>query len=423
MKKVLIIGILFALLGCSLLIQPTQGKTKPYYSGKTVSYNGTFYVGTVNAGDFELFALQNGELNKVTDIQSPDSQYPEFGDLLFTQSDGNLYVYLVNGRYLYKYDISNPEIPTVLAKVKDNSWDWFARVEMVNGNLVTIGSKGTKIWNSNFQVIDSYPMITNMSLGSSQFADDGKLVINLKDTLNIYSTASRQKISEYTIASNDLNTTRAITSDDNLVYLVDDQSLKAVDFDGNVVKQFDHAGVTGYDVIDSTDPNYLYFSDGVGIVKVDKETFKPVEWAWTTNTAPAGSWAMGISSANDASGEKIAIFNGSNIMVLDQNMKTIATYMAVEEDTNPANPLSLSIDKNFGAAGSQVAVSGTGFGLGETLQIQIDKIKVAEVQADDTGSFSAVVTVPTVDHSPLNTDIKVTGETSKLTYSTTFRVE
>ncbi|MDD4902455.1 MAG: hypothetical protein PHE24_04960 [Patescibacteria group bacterium] len=423
MKKVLIIAVLFAVLGASLLMQPTESKTKAYYSGKAVGYNGTFYVGTVNTGNFELFALGNGQLNKVTTIQSLDANYKEFGDLLFDKADGRLYVYLVNGRYLIKYDITDPEIPALLLKVKDNSWDWFARVEKVNGNIVTIGSKGTKVWNKDMQVIDSYAMVNNMSLGYSQFVDNGKLMVSMKDKLNVYSTASRQKVSEYTIATNDANTGRAITSDENLIYLVDDQSLKAVDFDGNVIKQFTHAGVTGYDVIDSTDPNYLYFSDGVGIVKVDKETFQPVKWDWTTNSGPSGSWAMGISSANDANGEKIAIFNGSNIMVLDQNMNTVATYLAVEKDTRPTQPLSLGIDKNFGAEGSQVAVHGTGFGLNETLKIEINKIKVAEVQADEYGNFIATITVPAVEHNPLNTDIKVTGLSSKLTYSTTFRIE
>jgi len=409
-------------LGSSLLMQPTLGKTKAYYSGKTVSYNGTFYVGTTNTGDFELFALNAGKLDKVTDIQSNDSESHEFSDLLFNKVDGRLYVYLVNGRYLYEYDITNPEAPTVLLKVKDNSWDWFARVEMVNGNLVTIGSKGTKVWNKDMQVISSYPMVTNMSLGYSQFVDDGKLIVNLKDTLDVYSTASRQKVSEYSIATNDANTTRGITSDDNLIYLVDDQSLKAVDFDGNVIKEYNHAGTTGYSVIDSTNPNYLYFSDGLGVVKVNKETLKPSEWSWTVNNAPAGSWAMGISSANDANGEKLVVFNGTNIIVLDQNMKTVATYMAVEKDTRPSNALSLSTDKNFAASGSQVAIQGTGFALGETLKIEINKVRVSEVKTDANGSFSAVVTVPTVSY-PLNTDIKVTGESSNLTYSTSFKIE
>jgi hypothetical protein len=126
MKKVLIIPVLLAVLCSAFIIQPTQGKNMPYYSGKAVSYNGTFYVGTTNTGDFELFALSNGQLNKVTDIQSNDQESHAFCDVLFQKADGNLYAYLTNGRYLYKYDISNPLAPVVLMKIKDNSWDWFS---------------------------------------------------------------------------------------------------------------------------------------------------------------------------------------------------------------------------------------------------------------------------------------------------------
>jgi hypothetical protein len=367
--------------------------------------------------------LRNGNLEKVTDIQSTDKESKEFADLLFDQVDGNLYVYLVNGRYLYKYDISNPLIPSVLLKIKDNSWDWFTRVEKVNGKLVTIGSKGVKVWNKNMQVVDSYAMVNNNNLGYSQFIAGGKMIVNMKDNLNVYNTASRQKVSEYNIAVNDPTATRAITSDENLIYLVDDQSLKAVTFNGQVVNQFTHAGDRGYDVIDSTDPNYLYFSDGLGIVKVEKETLRPAKWNWTINNAPAGSWAMGMSSANDDGGEKIAVFNGTNITVVDQNMKTVATYMSMESDTRPAEPLSLGIDRNFGLPGSQIIVNGAGFALKEKVKIEIKDVNVGEIQTDDYGRFSSFVSVPSVNYHPITVDVRATGLTSGRTYSISFLVK
>jgi hypothetical protein len=424
MKKVLIIAVLFAVLGVSFFMNPTESKTKPYYSGDSVSYKGKLYVGTTNTGKFELFALNGNQLDEVATIQATDIGNTEFVDSLFEKANGNLYVYLVNGRYLYKYDITNPEVPTVVLKIKDNSWDWLARVEKVNGNLVTVGSKGVKVWNGDYQVVNSYSMVNNKDLGYIQFSADGKFILSMKDKLDVYGAASRKKDSEYSIATNDANTSRAFSSDANsgLVYLVDDKSLKAVDFDGNLKKEFLHVGVTGYDVIDSTDPNYLYFSDGVGIVKVDKETFKAVDWSYTTSNSPAGSWAMGLSSAYDATGEKVVIFNGSNILVLDQNMNKVAIHMAVEKETRALEALTLVTDKSFAAANSQVAIHGTGYAVNENLQITFNKVLVANVAADENGRYEAVITVPNVK-GPLMTDIKVTGESSKKTYSTSFRIE
>ena len=126
----------------------------------------------------------------------------------------------------------------------------------------------------------------------------------------------------------------------------------------------------------------------------------------------------------DDAGDKIVVFNGSNILVLDQNMNTIATYMSTEKETRPSEPLSLSLDKSAALPGAQVAISGTGFGLNETLKIEFNKVLVAEVQADESGSFDTTITTPTLTViGPLNTDIKVTGKTSGLTYSTSFRIQ
>jgi hypothetical protein len=426
MKKVLIISILLAVLGVSFLINPTESKTKSYYSGEAISFNGKVYVGTTNTGKFELFTLENSQLVKKIAVQSLDRESAEFYDLHFDRENGKLYVYLVNGRYLYKYDVTNPAVPALALKIKDNSWDWFSRVDKVNGKLITIGSKGTKIWNRDMQVIDSYSMINNSTMGAAQFSQAGNFVFNLKDKLSIYNTASREKVAEYAIAVNDKQASRGLVSDSdsNLIYVVDDKSLKAINFEGQVVREFKHVSNAGYDVaVSAVNPNYLYFSDGLGVVKVDKETMKPVDWSWTIRTAPAGSWAMGLAIAADAAGDKIVVFNGSNILVLDQKMNQLGSYSAVEIDVNPVEPLSLSADKNFGAPGTQVSLRGTGFGLSEDLDIKFGGILVSQIKADENGRFAAIITVPTPAIHPAPADIKVIGKSSGKTYSISFRIE
>ncbi|MDD5527470.1 MAG: hypothetical protein PHO56_00650 [Patescibacteria group bacterium] len=424
MKKILAIAVLFAVLGVSLLMNPSESKTKPYYSGAAVSYNGQLFIGSVNSGSFELFTLSDGKIVKEITIDSPAYENKQFLDLAFAKESGKLFAYLVNGRFIYKYDISNPLIPTVAMKIKDNSATWTSGIKIVDGRLVTISNRGARIWNDNYQIVDSYSQITEKNYGTASFSGNEIAIAN-EDTVSLFSIASRSKVAEYTIAVNDVRTKRDIVSDSdsNLVYVVDDQSLKAINSQGDVVKEFKHASNAGYDVANSAvNPNYLYFSDGLGIVKVDKETLKPVDWSWTVRTAPQGSWAMGMDVVSDASGDKIVVFNGSNIMVLNQNMKPIDYFMSVEKDTNPVEALTIGLDKNMAASGSQVAIHGTGFGLGETLKIEFNNIKVAEVQADANGRFETIITVPAIS-GPLSTDIKVTGLSSKLTYSTSFRIE
>jgi len=423
-KKLLIITILLSLVGAALFIgSPAKSKAKSYYSGEAVSYNGKVYVGTVNSGSFELFALENGQLYKKTSIQSQDRESKEFADLLFWKESGSLYVFLINGRYLYKYDISNPIVPKEVVKLKDNSWDWFLRLEVKDGKLVTIGSKGVKVWNRDLVVVNAYNMIDNYDLGSASFSDKGDLAINMQnDKVKIYNTVSRKEVVEYSIASNDSKAVRqAIGSGDDLVYLVDDKSMKAIGLDGQVKKEFKHISNSGYDVANSVNPDYIYFTDGMGVVKLDKETFKPAKWAYSYTDTPAGSWAMGLKVVPDGATEKVVVFNGSNIWVLDNNLKTVAYHESKEEDYRPIEDLSLSIDKNRAAAGTQVSLVGQGFGIEEDLKIEFAGLKQVVIKADKNGRFKTILTVPSV--LPGGADIKVTGQSTKRTYSIAFKIE
>lgn len=421
MKKILIVAILLAVVGVTFAVNSGETKNKPYYSGKAVNYNGRVFIGSTNSGAFELFALENGQIYKKTAIQSSDRESKEFYDLLFDKADGKLYVYLVNGRSLYRYDVSNPVLPVLDKKIQDNSWDWFSRVLKVNGRLATIGSKGVKIWNNDFQVIDGYQMINNNTLGTANFSEKGGIAFSVSDKVAIYNTATREKVAEYSIAVNDTKAKReAINdSDRSLIYVVDDKSLKAIDLTGAVKQEFKHISHTGYDVVPSSDPNYIYFSDGVGVVKIDKETFKPVKWAYTTGAA-SGSWAMGLAAVNDGASEKLVVFNGAGILVLDGNMNKVAFYESIEKDLRPMEDLALNADKTFGAPGTQVLVHGQGFGLGEDLVINFAK-ETYKAKTDANGRFETIIAVPT--SLPTGTDIKVTGKDSKRTYSIAFRIE
>ena len=426
MKKVLILSTIavLAVVGVMLLASPGQSRNRAYYSGEAASYNGKVYAGTVNSGSFELFEIANSQIYKKTTIQSLDRESGAFADLLFEKSGNKLFVYLINGRYLYKYDISNPVVPKQEAKIKDNSWDWFSRLGRVNGQLATIGSKGVKVWNKDLVVVNAYGMFRDRDLGSAVFSPTGELAINLKgDDLKIYSTASRDKVAEYSIASADKKAIREVVgdSDDKLIYVVDDKSLKAIGLDGMVKKEFKHISNVGYDVAESANPDYLYFSDGIGIVKVNKDSFKPVKWAYSYIGTPAGSWSMGLKAVRDGLGEKVVVFNGSNIWVLDENLKTVATYESQEIETRPIEDLFLSADKNRAAPGTEVSLRGGGFGLEENLKIEFAGIKQVIIRADKNGRFQQVLTVPSV--LPTAADIKVIGQTTKKTYSISFKID
>jgi hypothetical protein len=424
MKKGIVLSLLISLIGLTFFVTPGEGRTVSYYSGDAINYNGHLYVGTVNSGSFELFSLEGNELYRKAIISSVDQESQVFVDVLFSKENGSLYVYLTNGRYLYKYAINNSLSPSLVTKVKDNSWDWFSDLAMVNGQLVTTGSKGIKVWNKELVVINSYSMITDKNLGSIAYSSNGDTAVVLKsDQAKIFSLTNRNEIADSVLISNDERTNRTalIDSSSKTIYMVDDRALQAVNYNGVVTKQFNHISYSGYDVSASADSNYLYFSDGVGIVKVDKENLKPIDWAYAYKGNQVGSWSMGLKVVNGDDGDQVVVFNGSNIWVLNKNLTTIADYESKDNDVRPIENLSLSADKNTAATGAQVSLSGTGYGLNENLKIQFAK-SITNIKADENGRFETVLTVPSVLPSQ-NSDIKVTGLDTKRTYSTSFKIQ
>lgn len=429
-KKISIIFILVLFLVGISFAMPGETKKKAYYSGKTINYKGKTYIGTTNTGSFELLSLENGELFKKLTISSYDKWSDEFYDLELFEEGGRLYVHLVNGRHLYKYDITNPVVPELIKEIQDNSWDWFVRLKRIDGKLVTIGSKQIKIWNDDYQVINSYDA-TDENLENYNhpenitFSEDGGFFISAKkDTVRIYDSNGRKEIAELKIAATDNKRDMVNDENNSLIYVVDDESLKAINFEGKIVKEFKHTSNVGYNVVESNDANYLYFSDGIGVVKIRKVDFKPVDWAYTTNlsTVP-GSWAMGIEPIMVNGKEYLTVFNGSNILLLDQNLNKVDDFEATEEQEGPIEPLYMGLDKDRTPAGSQISVRVGGFLPNETVVLKIGK-KIAsyEVQTDNFGRATIIMDVPS-SANPQRTYVKATAKQSGLTYSTSLEIE
>jgi hypothetical protein len=78
------------------------------------------------------------------------------------------------------------------------------------------------------------------------------------------------------------------------------------------------------------------------------------------------------------------------------------------------------VDRNRASVNSMISLAGTGFASGEQLNITFAKSSFV-AEADEAGRFTKIITVPNVNKQ--RTDIKVTGEISKLTYSIAFDIE
>jgi hypothetical protein len=296
-------------------------------------------------------------------------------------------------------------------------------VEKRGDKVITVGSKGVRVQKEDGTVVSSHNVINKVAKNVS-FSGQGGFIFNVTDeNIEIIDAFGQKTLSKIDYVNNSQQShVRQVynSGEESLVYFVDDVLVKAVDFKGNTVKEFKHISDQGYDIIPSSDPRFVYFSDGVGVVKANKSDLSPAKWKFTTDEAGGRGWAMGLATAGKGNNEKLVVFNHSSILVLDNNMKVVDHVKAEENNYSPIEPMYLKVDKNRAASGSRVLLSGGGFGLYEDLDIDFAN-KDLEAKADGNGRFTRIIEVPSV--LPTKTDIKVTGQVTGKTYSIGFEIE
>lgn len=424
LKNKLIIGLIFVFLVVGAFLVPgAKSRSKSYFSGDAIVYGGQLYIGSTNMGaGIELFRLEGERLTRLTTIESESrlTGANSFSNLHFSQEGGRLYLFAVDGRYLYQYDITDPGQIVLVNKIKDNAFDWFNGVTKVNGRIVTIGTNGIKFYNKLLQNISDYK-IYNRLTNNVGFSDSGELIFNLDNSkLATFDTKVGAIIAEAQLEVRENHDRKPYVDADGALYVVDDSAFKKFDYNGNLQGSFKHTSTLGYDVAGLPGRDYLFFSDGIGLVKIDKRTMEPLDWVFTQNLGEPSGWAIGLRVVQDNGGEKIVLFNNSSLVVLDENLDLIDFFKSNTPELRPIEALSLTADKIRAPGNAEVSLRGTGFGLSEELEVSFAKTKTS-LFADDNGRFTAILTVPQV--LPTRTDIKVTGKTTGLTYSLAFQIE
>lgn len=422
MKKIILIFL------CMLIVlfpisQSAIGKTKSYYSGDAISYKGTIYIGSANMDGAEIFTVENNKISRKIKFSSDgffNFGKNNFNDISFAIESDNLFAYLVDGTYLYKYNLTNPSFPILINKVKDNSWDWLYGLINIPNGIATAGSNGVKIFNKDLVVLNMFNIINQVPRNVS-FSSGTKFLYNIYgDEIQIFDTQTRQVINNIKLNNKSNNYRQIVKNEvDGSIYYVDDYALNKLSLNGEKTKLFKFITASGYDVVKGIN-GYLYFTDGAGVVKIKQDDNQPSKWAYANTFGNAGSWSIGLEVINNNNKEYVIVFNNSNIALLDNGLKKIDYFEATDETFDPIETVSLSIDKNRAAPGSQVLLTGKGFGLNENLEIYFDTQKTVAT-ADKDGKFSLVLTVPF--SLPKFTDIKATGKESKVTYSVGFEIE
>lgn len=426
MKKI-ILFVLIPLLAVLAFIPSGQSKTKSYYSGDAVSFNDDLYVSSANSGSLEILKLEANDLRLISSSKVFDprfNRYDEFFDSKLVVENNHLYVYAISGFSLYKYEIVNDKSLVLIQEQKNTYWEWYNRVDKFGDNIITVSAKGVKIWNKDLQVIDSFN-VTNLKTPYNIRSNNNLNILDVQDNhLTVFNRDSRTSSVSIPLNYKDKVGNRQAYQDEyNDLYVVDDYYAKKFNAKGKLLASFKHIDQPGFDISASPVTNYIYFSNGSGVVKLNKDSLEEVTYAWTGGLGGPRGWAMGLKTVY-ANGDKVVVFNNSNILVLNSNLKKIASYTATAEELEYSTEnLYLNLNHNSGLALATVELNGGGYFPNEKLLINFGGVET-NTKADNRGRFQVNLTIPEISATINNgaTDIKVVGQDSKLSYSISFRV-
>jgi len=432
MKKIILLSII-CLIAVLAVTHNSQSKIKSYYAGDAINFNDQLYVGSTNTDSLEVFKLQNKELIQLAKVQPYNDKtatYGRFYDLKFAAESGHLFVYTITDFSLYKYELVGDNQLVLISKQKNTYWEWYNRIDKFGANIVTISDKGVKVWNADLQVIDGYNL-TSLESGPSQEAYSShynirsyndRYVLNVQNNnLVVFNQSSRVQAANIPLNyKQTVGNRQAFQDENNDLFVVDDYYAKKFDLTGRLLGSFRHLDYEGFDMAASGYNDYIYFSNGVGVVKLNKDTMALATYRYTTGLGGAQGWAMGL-KVIDVDGDKVVLFNNSNILILDQNLNKLAVWRSVEEeDPRPAESLYLALDHTTGSPNANITVTGGGYLANENLNFDFGGVKTSG-RADFRGRFEQKLVVPSVASKAV--DIKVVGETSQLSYSISFKIQ
>ena len=428
---------------------PARTKVKSYYSGDAINYNQDLIIASTDSESLEIFRLERSGLERKIAWRPFDTRFHKddsFYGVKLNIENGRLYAYTISGFGLYKYDISDLRTYTLVKENKNTYWEWYNRIDKFGDNIVTISAKGIKVWNNNLEIIDSYEIKNDTPYNISS-AGHSNLVFNLLEKNNeieVYDRNERKTANKLQLNFYGDKNNRGIYYDsyDDHIYFADDLSVKKVTLNGALKATFEHLGYPGYDV-HSSGNEYLYFSNGLGVVKLKKSNMSVVSSLRTGGVTVPEGWAMGLKVIATYDGERIVVFNNSSILVLDSGLEVLGYFEAGKEDRIYAKEnLYLNLSSPSIDSGTQFQLNGGGFLPNEKLVINFYNQQI-EVKADQEGRFSKVLDGPSlknsssrnkvkvqnikngfdVDNISEKVDLKVDGQDSNLTYSISLEIQ
>jgi hypothetical protein len=395
---------------------------KEYRTGQIISINNKNYLIASNNEFAEIIEIQAD--NKMVQVSEVHGSGP-ITDLYAGQYLNKYFLVTATGRYLYRYDISDPKSPKIefrrdLYTFRRGEFR-IGSVNMLAGNqdyLFTAGSNGVRSFLKDSLFVYK---IFNFDKAYGLAADFQSLYVMTETKGLVYDIISGNKLAEVAIDNKDKTYRSPFFDDLGYAYFPSDKGLFRVFRDTNKVyfnppaQDFENYsyGVT------SLSGGSIYYVNGHGITVFDKN-FNKTKFVNTSKNNLYGdnSWAVGITSAKIGSREIIADFNKSSILLMDKNLKVLSQYKYKRSYPEfITQDLKILASSHRDNSGQKVNIQLFGFWPNENVAVTFGNNNYS-LKVDNQGFGKVEISVPY--QTGQNAVIQAVGNDSKFSYQTSF---
>ena len=432
-----------------LTVKQANSTAKIYSSADVIEISGQTIAVVPNGSGIETLSITpDNKIKKLAEAVpggngiEPQSAYVKI-------ENGKAVAYVAAGAALQKYDITSPTWPALIKSI-DSPVGFTRDIAGKPGTslILIAGDKGVKEMETNN--LSPIRDVWNGTVYGIDINDAGKIAVN---SYNKGITLNPNGSAEFAV---DLKHAQPALKKPYITpsgtgFAADDSGVKKIG------AQVVFASPSGFGFsIDADSEGFLYFVNGWGVYKLDKNLN---QLDFQTINLIAG-WARGVKVFEAGGKTKILVLASDRIYLLDDSLSILDTYtyqpmrnlktigiddnpeeLQVAAKTSPANqPLTVRVSQAPVKPGNIIKVYATGFYSGEPLTLEIgaqvnppdpqgniiiNKENLTEKSvADGNGNqvFEHII-IPEQKTYPIMINARVFGQNSKRQYSVAFNVE
>jgi len=432
LKKKTFFAALFAFfVAVTIIYTPTaQTKiTKEYQQGQFVEIGGQNFLIASNKQFIEIIEIsKNDELKQISEVHGIEN----VNDLGVMEIANKSYLFVLTGRYIIKYDISNPYMPVV--DLKRDLYDWrtgkyaigyMLSMSFSDSYIFTAGEKGVRRFNPDNLFVDKIYYFDN---ARSVASNNNVLAVLTPDKGLVYNIEGGNLIKEVMLENKDDMYMREPLVDVNAnVYFPSDNALFRVDGISKELSVYNNPvepGVNHSYAVNLLNSDEIFYANGFGLTKLNSNLKKASFFHGSNYNNGKNSWTMGVDTSYIAGEKRVVVFNNSSIILLNSDMSVLDRYRytpATISDITTPTELGLVTQKNLAFEGDVMQISLYGFWPNESVSVGFYEARERVAVKTDNRGFGRI-DILVSDLEPGWQIISAIGNESKLSFQKTFEM-